>query len=293
MVFRLFSIVSPILICAAIGYAWARSGRPFDTRFVARLIMAVGAPFLIVYSLAGVEVDTGALASLGLAVVCVLAVVALAGTVILKALRMEPRTYLNALVFPNTGNMGLPLCLFAFGQEGLSLGLVVFVIVSITQFTGGLALVSGGSHPRKLLTNPIVWASVIGAILLLSGWEMPEFVLNTSEIMAGLAIPLMLLTLGVSLAKLKVTRFSRSLWLALMRLGLGVGSGLVVSHLFGLEGVARGVLILDASMPAAVFNYMLAERYGRAPDEVAGAVVISTVMSFVTLPVLLWYLLSS
>jgi len=292
MLFRLFSIISPILICAAIGFAWARSGRPFDTRFVARLIMVVGAPFLILYSLVGVDVDLGAMATLGMAVACVLAIVAVTGAVVLRMLRMDVRSYLNAIVFPNTGNMGLPLCLFAFGQEGLSLGLVVFVVVSITQFTGGLALVSGEGHPVKLLANPIVWASVIGTVFLLTGWELPDFALNTSEIMAGLAIPLMLLTLGVSLAKLKVKRFSRSLLLALMRLGLGIGAGLAVSHLFGLEGAARGVLILDASMPAAVFNYMLAERYNRAPDEIAGAVVISTVLSFVTLPVLLWYLLS-
>jgi len=292
MLLRLFSIVSPILICAAIGYAWARSGRPFDTRFVARLIMSIGAPFLIVYSLSNVDVDRGAMASLGLAVLCVLAVVAVTGAVVLRILRMEVRSYLNPIVFPNTGNMGLPLCLFAFGAEGLSLGLVVFVVVSITHFTGGLALVSGESHPIKLLANPIVWASAIGAGLLLGGWDLPEFAANTSEIMAGLAIPLMLLTLGVSLAKLKVKRFSRSLMLALMRLGLGFAVGLAVAHVFGLEGTARGVLILDASMPAAVFNYMLAERYGRAPDEIAGAVVVSTILSFVMLPLLLWFLLS-
>ena len=247
---------------------------------------------MIVYSLSGVDVDRGAMASLGLAVVCVMAVVAVTGAIVLRMLGMEVRSYLNAIVFPNTGNMGLPLCLFAFGQEGLSLGLVVFVIVSITQFTGGLALVSGESHPVKLLANPIVWASVIGAVFLLGGWDLPVWAANTSEIMAGLAIPLMLLTLGVSLAKLKVMRFSRSLFLALMRLGVGFAAGLAVAHAFGLEGAARGVLIMDASMPAALFNYLLAEQYDRAPDEVAGAVVVSTILSFVTLPLLLWYLLS-
>jgi predicted permease len=110
--------------------------------------------------------------------------------------------------------------------------------------------------------------------------------------MAGLTIPLMLLTLGVSLARLRVPRFSRSLLVALARMGLGFGAGLAVAHVFGLDGVARGVLILDASMPVAVFNYLLAERYDRAPDEVAGAVVVSTLLSFGTLPLLLWYLLS-
>jgi predicted permease len=292
MILRLFSIISPILICAAIGYVWARAGRPFDTRFVTRLIMSVGAPFLIVSSLAGADVDRGALASLGLAVVCLLAVVAVVGAAVLRLLRMEIRSYLGAILFPNTGNMGLPLCLFAFGHEGLSLGLVVFVIISITHFTAGLALMSGENHPLKLLANPIVWAAAIGAVFLLTSWELPAWAGNTVGIMAGLTIPLMLLTLGVSLAKLRVQNFSRSLFLALMRMGLGFAAGMAVAHVFGLTGAARGVLILDASMPVAVFNALLAERYDRVPNEIAGAVVISTILSFVTLPLLLWYLLS-
>lgn len=292
MALKLFSIISPILICAAIGFVWARMGRPFDTRFVTRLIMSVGAPFLIVSSLASVEVEREAMARVGLAVICFLAIVAAVGSLVLRALRMEIRSYLGAILFPNTGNMGLPLCLFAFGHEGLSLGLVVFVVISITHFTAGLSLMSGESHPLKLLANPIVWAAAIGATILLTGWALPEWAGNTVTIMAGLTIPLMLLTLGVSLAKLRVKRFSRSLFLAVVRMGLGFAAAFVVAHLFGLTGVARGVLILDGAMPVAVFNYLLAERYGRAPDEIAGAVVISTILSFATLPVLLWYLLS-
>jgi predicted permease len=292
MFLRLFSIVSPILICAAIGYAWARAGRAFDTRFVTGLIMSVGAPCLIVSSLTSASVDRGAMASLGLAVVCLVVAVAAVGFVTLRLLRMSVRSYLGAILFPNTGNMGLPLCLFAFGHEGLSLGLVVFVMISITHFTGGLALVSGQSHPLRLLANPIVWAAGIGAVFLVTGWALPVWATNTVDIMAGLTIPLMLLTLGVSLAKLKVRRFSRSLFLALTRMGLGFVAGMAVAYVFGLEGAARGVLVLDASMPVAVFNYLLAERYDRAPDEIAGAVVISTVLSFASLPVLLWYLLS-
>ncbi len=97
----------------------------------------------------------------------------------------------------------------------------------------------------------------------------------------------------MSLAKLRIRNFSRSLFLALMRMGLGFAAGLVIARVFGLEGVARGVLILDTTMPVAVFNALLAERFDRASDEIAGAVVISTILSFVTLPLLLWYLLSA
>ena len=289
---RLFTIIAPLLISAAVGFVWARSGRPFDTRFVTRLIMDVGMPFLIVSSLATTDVERGALTDVGLAVVCLLAAMVLIGFLLLRLLRMDVRAFLPSILFPNTGNMGLPLCLFAFGREGLSLGLVVFVTVSIVHFTFGVALVSGSAHPARFVANPIVWSTAIGAVILLADWELPAWVANTTDIMAGLTIPLMLLTLGVSLANLKVHAAAKSAILAAARLGIGFGVGLLAAHVFGLSGVARGVVVLQATMPVAVFNYLLAERYGREPDAVAGAVVGSTIASFVTLPLLLWYLLA-
>ena len=292
MFLRLFSIISPIVICASIGYAWARLGRPFDTRFVTRLVMNVGAPFLIISSLTKTQIDRTALGEVGLAVLCSLLIVGFVGYLLLRLFRMEVRSYLNALLFPNTGNMGLPLCLFAFGPEGLSLALVVFVLVSTAHFTVGLAILSGRNDVRQFVTNPIIWSTFAGLVLLWSGWDLPVFARNTLDVMAGLTIPLMLLALGVSIANIKVAAFSRSLLIALMRLGLGVSVGLLVTTIFGLTGVARGVVILDIAMPVAVFNYLLAEQYNRAPDEVAGAVVVSTLLSFITLPLLLWYLLS-
>jgi predicted permease len=289
---RLFTIIAPLLISSAVGFAWTRLKRPFDMGFVTRLIMDVGMPFLIVSSLATTGVERGALADVGLAVICLLAVVALVGFLLLRLLRMDVRAFLSSILFPNTGNMGLPLCLFAFGREGLSLGLVFFAATSITHFTFGLALVSGSAHPRQFLTNPIVWSTAIGLGFLLTGWKLPTWVANTADIMAGLAIPLMLLALGVSLANLKTHAAAKSAILTVARLGIGFGLGLLAAEVFGLTGVARGVLVLQSTMPVAVFNYLLAERYGREPDAVAGAVVASTIVSFVTLPLLLWYLLA-
>ncbi len=289
---RLFTIIAPLLISAAVGFAWARLRRPFDTRFVTRLVMDVGVPFLIVSSLATTEVDRGALAHVGLAVVFLLAATLVIGILLLRLLRWDVRACLPSILFPNTANIGLPLCLFAFGREGLSLGLVVFVTVAITHFTLGVALVSGSAHPARVVANPIVWAAAIGVVILLAGWELPAWVVNTTDIMAGFAIPLMLLTLGVSLANLKIHTAGKSAVLAAARLGIGFGVGLLAAHVFGLSGVARGVVVLQATMPVAVFNFLLAERYGREPDVVAGAVVGSTIVSFVTLPLLLWYLLA-
>jgi len=67
--------------------------------------------------------------------------------------------------------------------------------------------------------------------------------------------------------------------------------GLLVVSMLDLSGTEKGVVLLQASMPVAVFNYLFAERYQRAPEAVAGMVVMSTLLSFITIPALLWWLL--
>jgi predicted permease len=114
---------------------------------------------------------------------------------------------------------------------------------------------------------------------------------RTTSVLGGFTIPLMQFTLGVSLAGLRPGRLPRAFGLAIARFGLGLVVGIGLASAFGLEGVAWNVFVLDCAMPVAVFNYLLAQRYGRSPDDVAGLVVISTLLSFLTVPVLLAWLL--
>ena len=117
------------------------------------------------------------------------------------------------------------------------------------------------------------------------------FEAQATQLLGNLGIPLMLLTLGVSLARLRVVGLARGITLSVLRLVMGLAIGLVVAELFTLEGVARGVFILGCAMPVAVFNYIMAERYGRRSSDVASMVVISTAISFATLPLLLLIIL--
>jgi hypothetical protein len=163
--------------------------------------------------------------------------------------------------------------------------------VSLTQFTVGLGIASGSFSPRELLKNPLIYAVLAALAVMVAEYDLPIWLASTAEIYGQFAIPLMLIMLGVSLAKLRVTSIPRNLALSLVRLTMGLGVGLIVSHLFGLEGVVRGVFVLECSMPAAVFNYMLAMRYKNNPEEVAGLVVTSTLFTFAILPFLLAFVL--
>lgn len=283
----LFAIIAPVFICAAIGYGWARRGMPFNNEFTTSLTSNIAFPCLIVATLARLEIDSDAFSQMALAgLITVTATVVVAAATLKLAGYSQP-VYLPSLVFGNTGNIGLPLCLFAFGEEGMALAIVFFTVFLVIQFTFGIWVSAGHGSIAILLRTPLVWAAVIGISLQLLDIHLPTWIDNTIGLIGDLAIPLMLLTLGVSLAKLKVASMGRSIALSVGRLAIGLAVGLAVAELLGMEGAARGILILESTMPVAVLNYLFAARYDRSPEEVAGLVLVSTAISFITLPGLL------
>lgn len=291
MITQIFAVIAPIFICAGIGFAWVKRGMPYEPVFVTKLVMLVGFPCLIFSSLVRSELDLNALAEMGLAAVVTLAAFAAVSYPVLKLAGQDLRAFLPPMMLANTGNMGLPLCLLAFGDMGLALGIGYFTVNAVLAFIIGPAIVSGSSNPMEVLKLPLIWATLLALVFKFGDIPVPDWALNTLTIIGGFPIPLMLITLGTSLAELRITTLGRSTALAVLRLVMGFTVGVGAAHLLGLQGVARGVVIVECAMPAAVFNYLFAHSYGRRPAEVAGVVVISTALSFVALPALIWYVL--
>jgi len=287
MFVTLFNVVAPVLIIALLGYAWARAGRPFDTPVITALVTTIGTPLLIVDTLLRVELSMDALGQMAAAAALTHLGFLAIGWLIIRLSGQRVSTYLPSLIFGNTGNMGLPLCLFAFGEQGLALAIGYFSVNAVFLFTLGMQLAAGKASLTELVRTPLIWAVVISIGLLATDTGLPLWIANTVHLLGGLTIPLMLLALGVSLAKLKVHSISRSLGFATARLVMGFAVGWGVALLLGLDGVARGVVVVESALPVAVFNYLFAVRYNNRPEEVAGVVVLSTVLGFATLPLVL------
>lgn len=291
MLADLFSVLAPVFITAGIGFGWIKSGRSLDTNQFTPIIVWVGSPCLVFSTLLGSGVTLDTLAEIaGLAVIAH-AVAAALGYAVLRLSGQSVRAFLPSLMLPNTGNMGLPLCLFAFGEIGLALGIAYFTISAILQFTAGASIAAGGMSLKRFFATPHIYAVGLAIILLSTETVLPVWIANTVDLIGQFTIPLMLLFLGVSLARLTVTGVARAVLLSLVRIGGGLAVGLVLVYAFGLEGPAAGVVLIQTSMPVAVFNYLFAQYYDNSPSEVAGLVVVSTAISFATLPVLLYFVL--
>lgn len=291
MLYQLFTIIAPVFICAAFGIVWARMRLPFDNESITSLVTLVGTPCLVFGTLVGLELSVDSLLKLGAGSALTAAVTVAAVMPVLFLWRKSQRAFLPALMFPNTGNIGLPLCLFAFGQEGLALGISFFAVQAVTMFTIGNGIASGRFGLSSLTRNPIIYAVVAAVVCIFLDLPVPKWVIDTSDLLAGMCIPLLLMTLGVSLAKLRLSNLADSLGIATLRLAVGFASGLLAAWLLGTNEMETGVLILMSSMPVAVFPYLFAVRYNREPETIAGCVIVSTVIGFLTMPGLLYLVL--
>lgn len=284
-------IVAPVFLLAAIGFGWVKLGFEYRVEFVTRLAMTLSVPCLIFTSLMQTEVDPVALTTVSIAATVAYAAIAVAFYVIILLFRLDVRTYLAPLVFGNTGNIGMPLALFAFGQDGLGYAVVVFAVMAIGSFTFGIWVVTGGGSLTKVIKEPIVAATILGGIFLSQGWQTPRVLTNTLELIGQIAIPIMLITLGVAVARLHPGRLGRALILSLAKAAVCVAAGLGIGMAFGLSGMALAVLTVQLATPVAVTSYMLAVKYGADDDAVAGLVVVSTLLSVGLVPLLLAFLI--
>ncbi len=291
MLLTVVEIVAPVFILAAIGFAWVRLGFSYEIQFVTRLAMTISLPALIFVSLMESTISPQALTAVTLAAIVSYGLVGLAVFILALAAKLEIRTYLAPLVFGNTGNLGLPLAYFAFGDDGLSYAVVIFAVMAVLSFTFGVWLVSGGGSPTKALREPIFGATLLGAFFLWQGWQTPPVVTNTLNLLGQIAIPIMLITLGVAVAQLRPGRLTQSVWLSLVRVAGCIGIGWAVAMLFTLSPIPFGVLVLQVSTPVAVTSYLLAQKYGADAGAVAGLVVTSTLIAVITIPLTLAFLL--
>ncbi|HEY6529091.1 MAG TPA: AEC family transporter [Cellvibrionaceae bacterium] len=295
MISDLFAVMAPTLVGTLLGWIWAKKSIAFPAEFVSKMVMNIGTPCLFISVMSKVHVSVDAMGKMAFAFALALVFMALISSVIIRLMRLDMRAYLPALIFPNNGNMGLPICLFAIGQEGLALALAPFMVMVLAQFTLGLFIVAPKESNNwqrcwTIIKHPIIISMLICVLLLTQHWTLPLWIRNTVDVMGGFAIPLMMIMLGVSLARFRLTLWPKTLFFSLLRVIGGAAIGVLVCQWLNIVGNAAVVIILQMAMPMAVMNYVLALEYDRKADEVAAMVLMSTLVGFAFLPFLIFWL---
>jgi len=290
LVLSIITILAPGMLLALIGLGWQKSGTTFPIDFVTRLVVNVSLPALLFQTLATAEVTLDALGTLALAALSVHLVFASLAVIALKGTGKDWRLGV-AHVVGNTGNLGLPICLLAFGELGLAYAVTFFAVQCVLMFTLGDAIYAGSFRLGRALRSPVLYAIGLGLATRAVDTPLPAVLLETVGLLGQIVIPLMLITLGVSLAGMRVSALPSAVLWSSARTVAAIVIGFSVAEFYALEGVARGVLILQAAMPVAVFNFLLAEKHGRDSGEVSSLILVTHLGAILYLPVLLGVLL--
>lgn len=280
------AVVAPVFVISLIGYIWAKAKLPFDQTMVLQIIVLVSTPCLVFVTLTGMSLPPGEIGRMGMAALICHIAFALAGWILLKAARLPMRVYLPSLMLPNSGNLGLSVSMFAFGETGMALAMIYMTAGMIGQFTAVPAIVAGRFDIRKLLKLPFIHALVIALAINLLDIKVPVWIDNTARLGGALCIPLALMSLGVAMAQLHIQNFRRTFLLSVFRVVAGGVIGWLIASALGLDGIYRGVLVIQSAMPSALFNYLFAQLSDAEPGEVASMVLVSTAFSYLTLPIL-------
>ena len=289
LVLNVFQISAPVFLLTAIGFVWVKLDIEYRVEFVTRLAMTLSLPCLIFVSLMNTQISPEILRAVSLAAIISYALVTLASFILVKVLKLNVSTFLAPLIFGNTGNLGLPLAFFAFGTEGLSYAVVIFAIMATYNFTFGVWVISGGGSIIKATKEPLVWGTILGLIFLINNWKTPLFLTSTLELIGQMAIPLMLITLGVAIARLRLINISRALIITLTKFLICLVLSIIVGRYFQLEHIPFSVLLLQLTTPVAVTSYLLATKYDNGSDDIAGLVIISTLISAIYIPIILFF----
>ena len=291
---KLFEVLFPVFFVVGIGYYLGKKNPKIDTTFITTFAANIGSPAMIIYSLNAEFITFEVFKSYFWYYLIAISCFFVVGVSLLYFLKVKDIIReLPPLLMPNTGNLGLPLSLFAYGQSGLGVAGAISALIILFHFTVGVFLADRKFNFDVIIKSPPFYAIIISVILLYYNIKLPTFVENTSSLLTYATIFLILMSLGIALTRLKVFSFNKALVCSVGRVILGPIIGFGVIKIFNLNGFAAGVLLIQCSMPSAVLNYLIATMYSskKIVDSVASTIVVSTFMSFVTIPIVIFFAL--
>ncbi len=288
---NVFSTVFPVFFLLGLGYLFGRF-KKIDLTTLTDVVVYVGSPALAFSALSKSVISLKTFGLIFFSGFFILLGMWVLAAIFLRFCRKDLRGLYLPIMFPNAGNMSMPLCLFAFGQEGLALAVIIFTVNVLTHYTLGIAIISrGAENSREALRFPVTYAAIAGVIVSMMGWQVPDYIQRPVEIMGNAGIGFMLFSLGYRLLSVRLTAYRIASAAALLRIGGGFALAWITTTLLGIEGVPRGVLILAFTMPSAVINFIFAQKFDKNPELVASVVWISTLFSLATTPAVLAFLL--
>ena len=287
---RIFLTVFPLFTIVLSGYLYGRLKNP-DMRLANQLNMDIFVPALLFFVLSAKSFDLPAFKTLALGAALVILGSGLILWPLCKLLKIAPKTFLPPMMFSNSGNLGLPLILLAFGEYALPAAVVLFIVEMTLHFTVGIYMMDPRTNPLQLLRMPIIIATIAGLSWSSLELTMPAGIATALDMLGQISIPLLLFTLGVRLIDVDFSAWRIGVLGAVLCPAAGILIALLLQPLLQLEGEQYAYLLLFGALPPAVLNYIVAEQFNQEPRQVASIVLIGNIGALLFIPTTLYFVL--
>ena len=290
---KLFEVLFPVFFIVGIGFLLGKKNPNFDTSFITTYAGNFGTPALVIFALTAGGVTFDIFKEFFFYALILLSAFGIIGLVFLVLMKKDYIRELPTFILPNTGNMGIPICLFAYGELGMGIAAAISSLVVLLHFTLNIFLAKRAFDFQTIFKSPAFYAIIITVLFLYFEQPVPQFVMNTVMLLAYGMIVMILMSLGVALTQMKVFSFKDAVITSTGRVILGPIIGFILIKIFGLTGVSAGVVLIQSSMPSAILCYLVASMYSpkEIVDNISSTIVVSTVMSLVTIPITLFFAL--
>ncbi len=289
---KIFEVIFPVFFVIGVGYYLGKKNPNIDTNFITIFAGNIGTPAMIFYTVTTTGITLSVFTHYFVYALIMIGGFAILGLISLFLLKKDLSMELPPLILPNTGNMGVPICLFAYGTQGLGVASAIASVIILFHFTLGVFLAKKNFSLDVVIKSPPVYAIIISVIFLYFKIETPLFLENTTFLLTYATIFLVLMSLGIALTRFKFS-LKDSIILSFCRVILGPFIAFIIIYYFDLSGFAAGVLLIQSAMPSAILNYLVGNMYSpkKIVDSIASTIVVSTLMSFITIPVVVFFAL--
>lgn len=287
---RIFLTVFPLVAIVGVGFLYARA-RHTDMAVANRINIDVFCPALIFSVMSAKSFDLPAYSTLAIGGLLVVLGSGLLLWPLCRFLKIHPKTFLPPMMFNNSGNLGIPLLVLAFGEQALPAAVVLFLVENLLHFTVGIYIMDHRTNPFNVLRMPMIIATIAGLVFSSFDLSLPQSVQVPVDMLGQIAIPLLLFALGVRMTSVDFSNWRLGLWSSILAPASGLAMVFLLQPILQLDPVQFGYLIIFGALPPAVLNYMVAERYNQEPHQVASIVLLGNISSLIIIPVVLAFAL--
>jgi len=280
----------PMVLIVLIGLLVSRKQAP-SLGSMNEINLNIFIPALVFTSLIEQQFDFQQYAFLALAGVCLVLLTLLPAQLCASIFKTQFKTIAPPMMFHNAGNIGLPLMTLALGPEGLAAAVILFLIGNIMHFGVGTYMLDQRSHWLRSLSSPAILAAIFALTIQSQSIHLEQYMLLPIQMLGSIAVPLMLFSLGVQLAKANLNHWKLGCLVGVISPLIGVSLALMLAYLLPLDNLQTATLILFGALPPAVMNFLFAQRYQQEPEKVSAIVMISNSLAVLTLPLALLYVL--